>query len=206
LLNHRYQATLSVLDRLQIGVVISNPVGDILITNKEGSNILAAQNGIKKTSQKILQVHPENLNQHLLHSIKVASDPTQNEKYKSLMVIPKRDGTQPWLLETLPLSDLHGNIDGSFQGALTFVTDPDKNDIISVDGIDQLYNLTSAEGEICAYLTDGLKPSEIAETRNVALGTVRSQIRALLEKTNTNSQLDLVRLALKVNLPVERKE
>lgn len=65
-----------------------------------------------------------------------------------------------------------------------------------------LYDLTDAESDICKLLAGGIKVDDIAESRNVTSGTVRSQIKTLFDKTNTSSQLDVVRLALKVNLPI----
>jgi DNA-binding NarL/FixJ family response regulator len=58
--------------------------------------------------------------------------------------------------------------------------------------------LTLRESEVLAALVDGLSAEEIAETQFVALTTVRSQIRAVLQKLGVRSQLAAVAHANRV--------
>jgi DNA-binding NarL/FixJ family response regulator len=58
--------------------------------------------------------------------------------------------------------------------------------------------LTSREREVLAALVDGLSAEEIAETQYVALTTVRSQIRSVLQKLGVRSQLAAVARANRV--------
>ena len=58
--------------------------------------------------------------------------------------------------------------------------------------------LTMREREVLAALVDGLTAEEIAETHFVALTTVRSQIRAVLQKLGVRSQLAAVAYANRV--------
>ena len=58
--------------------------------------------------------------------------------------------------------------------------------------------LTMREREVLAALVDGLSAEEIAETQYVALTTVRSQIRSVLQKLGVRSQLAAVAHANRV--------
>ena len=58
----------------------------------------------------------------------------------------------------------------------------------------QLFGLTGAEATLALALLAGQRLDEIAEARNVRITTVRFQLRAILDKTGTRSQSDLVRL------------
>ncbi len=58
----------------------------------------------------------------------------------------------------------------------------------------QLFGLTAAESELALALLGGQRPEEIAAGRGVKISTVRFQIRAILDKTGTRGQSDLVRL------------
>ena len=58
--------------------------------------------------------------------------------------------------------------------------------------------LTMRERDVLAALVDGLSAEEIAETQYVALTTVRSQIRAVLQKLGVRSQLAAVAHANRV--------
>ncbi|WP_407492543.1 alpha/beta fold hydrolase [Pseudooceanicola sp. MF1-13] len=70
---------------------------------------------------------------------------------------------------------------------------------LSADRLDRLRDLlglSAAEVEVLTLLTLDHSPAEIAALRNRSLNTVRTQMKSLMTKTESNSQSDLVRLAL----------
>jgi DNA-binding NarL/FixJ family response regulator len=66
--------------------------------------------------------------------------------------------------------------------------------------------LTQRERHVLAALVDGLSAEEIAETQFVALTTVRSQIRAVLQKLGVRSQLAAVAHANRVGWKLDAGE
>jgi len=56
--------------------------------------------------------------------------------------------------------------------------------------------LTSREADVLHDLMQGLSADDIAATRYVSIATVRSHIRAILQKLHVNSQLAAVALAV----------
>jgi DNA-binding NarL/FixJ family response regulator len=66
--------------------------------------------------------------------------------------------------------------------------------------------LTMREREVLAALVDGLSAEEIAEHQFVALTTVRSQIRAVLQKLGVRSQLAAVAYANRVGWKPNRAQ
>lgn len=58
--------------------------------------------------------------------------------------------------------------------------------------------LSAKERQVLGHLMDGRSAEDIARVEYVSLATVRSQIRAILQKLDVNSQLAAVALALKV--------
>ncbi|MDQ2094641.1 alpha/beta fold hydrolase [Rhodalgimonas zhirmunskyi] len=71
------------------------------------------------------------------------------------------------------------------------------NEISEDDGVWQAirdkYALTPAETGVLIMLAQGQKADEIARARDVSINTIRAHIRALLEKTASQTQNDLVR-------------
>lgn len=55
------------------------------------------------------------------------------------------------------------------------------------------HHLTRTEVRVLTQLCAGLRPTEVARAHNVAVSTVRSQIRSLREKTGASCVADLVR-------------
>ncbi len=64
------------------------------------------------------------------------------------------------------------------------------------DILRQAFDLTRAEGDILCHLVDCRSIAEIAAERGRSPDTIRAQIKSILAKTETHSQLELVRLAL----------
>src|SRR5690606_2335841 len=58
----------------------------------------------------------------------------------------------------------------------------------------QAFALTDAECDIARGLVSGESLREIAQSRNRALDTVRTQVKAVLRKVDVRSQGDLIRL------------
>lgn len=60
----------------------------------------------------------------------------------------------------------------------------------------KLYGLTPAEARLTVALTQGASVKSYAEANSVSLNTVRTHLKAVMAKTETRSQVDLVRLLL----------
>jgi DNA-binding CsgD family transcriptional regulator len=54
------------------------------------------------------------------------------------------------------------------------------------------FDLTLAEAQVAALMAEGKSAEQIASQRQVSIGTVRTQIKALLEKTGSERQLEVV--------------
>ena len=61
----------------------------------------------------------------------------------------------------------------------------------------RLYRLTAAEAEVALAIAEGGAVRVVAERRGVAVSTLRSQVAAILAKTATTRQAELVALVLR---------
>ena len=75
------------------------------------------------------------------------------------------------------------------------MADPERTAPQVVPRLARLVGLTDAEATVAAMLCVGRRAEEIAERRMVSMPTVRTQIRAVFDKTGTTRQRELVRLA-----------
>lgn len=62
--------------------------------------------------------------------------------------------------------------------------------------VEKAFGLTQTEAKVMTLFVEGLSPEQIAERRDTSISTVRSQIRALYEKTSTTNQAEFIRLAI----------
>ncbi len=77
---------------------------------------------------------------------------------------------------------------------LILATDPDRAVHFPDAVLRHTYGLTPAETEIANALLTGFSLDEIAQLRKVTIATVRSQMKGLMGKTDTQRQGDLIRL------------
>jgi DNA-binding CsgD family transcriptional regulator len=82
----------------------------------------------------------------------------------------------------------------SLARVLVLATDPEVKVNFPDAILRALYDLTPAETEIANGLLTGFSIEDLALLRKVSVATVRSQMKALLGKTDTRRQTDLVRL------------
>jgi DNA-binding CsgD family transcriptional regulator len=80
--------------------------------------------------------------------------------------------------------------------ALLLISDPLEQPLELATQLVPLFGLTPAEAEVAAALASGFSPEEIALTRRVQVVTIRSQVKALMAKTGTRRQGELIRLLL----------
>ena len=87
-----------------------------------------------------------------------------------------------------------------------FLIDPMRTDVVSTEGMQALFNLTGAESDTCRLIAEGLGTDDIADVQNLTRETVRTYVKRILEKTGTKNRAQLVRLALTVNLPIDKPD
>jgi DNA-binding CsgD family transcriptional regulator len=68
--------------------------------------------------------------------------------------------------------------------------------LVTAGQLRQAFNLSGAEGAVAEALIDGESPDEYAIRNRVSIATVRTQLRAIFEKTGTRSQTEAVALML----------
>jgi DNA-binding CsgD family transcriptional regulator len=86
--------------------------------------------------------------------------------------------------------------------ALILITDLDSRPELLGKRLAELFGLTPAEACLAVALAGGKRLEDVAEERGVRMPTLRTQLRAILDKTGTRRQADLMRLI--VGLPAVR--
>lgn len=106
------------------------------------------------------------------------------------------DGESPALvLHVLPVERAAHDIFAK-AGFIVFVTPVTRPDIPTADLISGLFDLSPAEAGVARGVAAGHTLQAIADKRDVSLETVRTQLKAVFEKTGTRRQIDLARLLL----------
>ncbi|MGI9590487.1 MAG: helix-turn-helix transcriptional regulator, partial [Myxococcota bacterium] len=80
--------------------------------------------------------------------------------------------------------------------ALLFISNSEGGGPGTLEVLEGLYQLTPAEAELVQLISSGRSLEEVAEVRGVTMNTVRSQLKQVFCKTDTNRQGELVHLVL----------
>lgn len=100
------------------------------------------------------------------------------------------------------VSPLHGNSlsqqysDHQHPLAILYFQDPRTEVYIDLDCLMQLYGLSEAESRVAAGISRGLGPQQIADTYQLSVHTVRTQLKSVFIKTGTTRQSELAKEVL----------
>lgn len=189
-----YRASLVVLDRIQMGVIIVDKRDRVIVKNREAERILDTTSQVYIDGNGHLSfIGPEARDMH--QSLAQTNDAFPG----SWHMLEEEDGG----IVIVDIVPLDGFENGS-RAAAVILTDPANRPSIFETRMGEAYGLTDAELTVVSLIIDGMAPEEISGIRGTAVETTRSQIKSALRKTNSRSKVDLVRLATSLTPPVKR--
>ncbi len=204
LLKSRYNAVLTALDHVEIGLCVAMRSGEVLVSNAEAKRILEQQDGIGLSPDgKITSDFPEQ-GARIQQAIEQASATAhgENTAHEMLLVSERRSGADSVLIEISPLRDYARELDPLMAGALVTLIDPVNSKPFDVTRTAAAYNLTPAESEVCRLMVEGKSTPVMGEMRGVSAETIKTQVQKVMNKTGCSKRSDLIRLALKTTPPV----
>ena len=204
ILKAQYKAVLTALDHVKVGLCIAEPNGTIIVANEEAERIFDIGNSIGLGSDKRICCLSETLEQSIAGAINsvCATSSGQNSLAESFGVIESSRSGQI-SIEVAPLRDSRAEIESHFSGALITLIDLSSELEINISRIAKAYQLSPSEQEVTQLIVAGATINTVAETRNVAVDTVKSQLKSSYRKTGCKSRVELARLALKADPPVK---
>ncbi len=204
LLKARYKAVLTALERVQAGIAITLPDGQVIVKNAEAERILCLNDGIALSGEgRIVTSDPDTTSKIQAHILEVGSTAQgQANRHESLVSIKRPSGLTPFLLDIGPISDSKAELERGLDGALVTLIDPERIPYLRLDRFTELYGLTRAETDVCRWIADGASIVGIAERRGTSPTTAKNQVSNVLSKAGVGSRIELIRLILRVFPPV----
>jgi len=183
-----------VADKIGEAFLLLDAEGRVLFANRAAEEILAERDGLSWDGKALAGARPAVT--AALRRLARSGDGTA--------LLPRPSGREALLAVAAPIAPRHAGawIADQAAAAVLFIRDPARQQQASEDLLARAYGLTPAEARLAAALSRGLRLEEFAVEQNVSLNTVRTQLRAVFDKTGTHRQADLVRLALGTAMPV----
>lgn len=195
-------AVLSMLDRVNIGMLLLKSDGTVIISNQNANETIENNHRLAISSNRKLTATGGQSN-NLLHAISsIANSHSQVvNASKSHVMLGTDNDNDNLLIELTPLTDKYGDIGNSLVGVVALVVDPNNSFSLNEDGFQAVYSLTPAELEVANHVSDGHAYSEVANRRSVSRETVKKQVQSIFMKTKTSSRAGLIRRMMSISLP-----
>lgn len=204
-LEHQYGAVLSVLDHLLVGLVIIDSQQRIVVKNTAAREICENTGLLRMAQDSTLRAVDPQHNVKLQQLISNTLATTQKHGLSEGGQLALDKNERMLLLESMPLLDESFPDGDNIRGIGLFMIDPSLSAVVSLEGISNIFGLTPSESEVASALVNGLSVQEISEQRDSTTDTIRKHLKSTYSKTGANSQLDLLRLAIKANPPIRNK-
>lgn len=201
-LQQRYAAMLTVLNKVGVGMCVLDKNNNVLVKNTEAERMLAAGHGIQLADNHLTCSNSDNQAQ-FSNAISAAQLHLKSTRAESLMAIRSSAVDDPLLIEISPLRDVLDELDFGYDGVLVQMVDTGSRSHCSVDAFANAYKLTEAEKSVTQYLIDGFSNNQIAEERGTKSETVKTQVAHIMQKSKSQSRVELVRRVLKTLPPID---
>jgi DNA-binding CsgD family transcriptional regulator len=190
------RAGTEIIDRLPQGIIVTDANGRVGFTNSTADRIIAEQDGLAIRGG-VLQTSRLHETEQLARLIAEAGSlpvagGTMSVKRTGAMQVSRPSMRRPLPLVVAPMRFDATSPRGPLSVSVT-VNDPERLPETSAETLIRLYGLTAAEATLAILLIRGFSPQAAAGELGVSINTVRTHIRRLLVKTETERITDLVR-------------
>ena len=183
------------LENQRWGIIQMGHRGRILEANDRARDLLLERDGLHDLGGVLAaRNHEEDI--ELQRLLARALPPHRTQGAGSSMVITRRRGRAPLVLEIHPVRGM-GEDDLAWQvGALVLVVDPAARPPVDPDLVARLLGLTPTESRVVVAAVNGQTIPGIADTVGCAESTVRTHMKRIYRKQGIRKQTELVRRVL----------
>jgi DNA-binding NarL/FixJ family response regulator len=191
------EATADALDKLPVGMILTDPKGRVSLINAAASAILGSRDGLA-VSRGMLSASLSRENAQLQQLVAQCAATTTGKGLQSggAMTISRRSGRDALRLLVTPLRASNRFTPTGVAGAAIFVSDPERQVQTDAEVLRRFHSLTPAEARLAILLASGLTLREATEVSGITTNTGRGYLKNIFSKTNTRTQAQLVRVVL----------
>ncbi|CAN5605220.1 hypothetical protein BH10ACI3_BH10ACI3_00100 [soil metagenome] len=186
------------LSKIPQGVIVVDRSGKIVFMNGSAEKVTDTRDGLEIDRNRILFASLSPDNRKLRAEMNSIFEPSIHVSinHGGSLMLTRPSGRRPLQVLISPFSDQGFGGFGTETLALLFVYDPGQTVATSDELLTQMYHLTPTEAQLTSILANGKTLNEAAETLGVTKNTIRTHLKHIFSKTETNRQSDLVSLIL----------
>ncbi len=177
--NLSFYRTQSIVKSIRVPVIIVDGSGKTVAINKPMLELIDSESRINE------QKNTTNL---------AISNLEKDENVLQTKTLSKINNKHAIPVYTLKVYDNEYNNSTSDAGSISYCTTINYSKPFTSKHLNNLFNLTAAESEVCIAIYSGMTPIHIADKLNKSINTIRKQLKSCFKKTGCNSQINLVNL------------
>lgn len=190
-------AITAALDRLALGIALLDHHERVVWTNRCLSDMLTQKDGLTIAAGRLSadgSAAAGALSQ-LIADARVGTGKDEDPA-PPVLAIERRDHRQPLLLAALrlPAPRTDPAPPSDHNPIMVCIADPERPIVLPPRDLEALFGLTRTESQVAALLAAGDRLDHSAEKLGVTIGTARTHLKHMFEKTGTGRQSDLSRL------------
>jgi DNA-binding CsgD family transcriptional regulator len=175
-----------------MAVVVVDSSLRLIFANPSAQEILEADDGIRTVNGILHEAEAQALEPRLQRTLRGEPDPDGD--LCAPFFLPRPSGRRPYEVTLRPVSSAQGNASASPRLVAVYLRDPDRGVAIDERALRERFHLTPAEARTAVALTLGGALPRNSELLKLKPMTIRGYIKQIFAKTDTHSQLDVLRL------------
>jgi DNA-binding CsgD family transcriptional regulator len=203
--NGARQTALAAFDSLSFGLAVVDSACRPLLMNRVAEACLGSATGkLGGRSHQPLRVENRMETQKLHLLVHEATG--RRIASAGAMKITRRASDLPLMLLVSPLVGRHASLLGVAKPAALILIQGFNQPVPPERILGDLFGLTIAETKLAELLAQGARLEDVAIERSVKMSTLRSQLKSILQKTDTDRQASLVRLLTQLSIRTNTRD
>lgn len=189
------RALTSVVNGSDIGVLLLDRAGQSIFANTTAEALLARGDGLRRKGAMVVagsMTDTLRLHAAIEHAVRFSSAGAGRWDYP-IVALSRSEG-RPLMTAVVPSGD--AEMARAECAAIIYVVDPDQDLKTLIEPICAFYRLSPGETRLACTLARGHSLAEAADELHVREQTARTYLKQIFLKTDTNRQVELVRLLL----------
>jgi len=183
----------TLLDRIDIGVLLIDSLGRVAGKNDEATRILASHPGLSIADRKV-RSPDATLDREIQQTLNSAKYGATLFDHNVELLLSGQEYARPLRITICPVARSVSQIRGEGLSAVVLVSDPTESLDNSADLIRRKYGLTRQETRVAILIARGGNLRAISKELGVSYETVRSHSKRIYQKLGISSQADIVRV------------
>jgi DNA-binding CsgD family transcriptional regulator len=199
-LARRYRTIADCLDMLVVGVCILDTNGAIVLSNREFQRQMESYKAFRRDPSGRLLISSDGAQNSFMQ---LRGDVLNHGKFgarprKEAIVSDIEGKPHTLCIEVAPLRSAKQLDEPKLEGHIVYSMDTGNFYAIDSEMLAGLFSLTRAESSILELVAEGLTNSQISERRSKSVETINSQVKSILEKTQSANRTQLIRLVTNI--------